>query len=107
MRCSTVFSSGPCKPQPWIIEGEATWAMSEVMPSVQNTGIFAGKWNLYVFGPLTFYGLRSYDALGVFGHLEDTIVAQGVWPKLLPVVLAGADHDDEGAFQLLVQGTAP
>ncbi len=91
---------------PWILEGEATWAMSEVMPSVQNTGILAGKWNLYVFGPLTFYALRSYDALGVYGHLEDTIGAQGVWPRLLPVVLAGANHDDEGAFQLLVQGTA-
>ena len=53
----------------WIGEGEPTWAMSTVVPSAVSTTIFEGKWNLYVFGPKTNYYDRSYDAVGVFGHL--------------------------------------
>jgi von Willebrand factor type D domain len=88
----------------WVLEGEATWAMSTVVPAAVSTGIFEGKWNLYVFGPKTVYSDRAYDAIGVYGHLGDLSGSQAVWPKLLPMVLAGMGNDDSAAFKLLIQG---
>lgn len=91
---------------PWIGEGEPTWVMSTVVPAAVNTSIFEGKWNLYVFGPKTDYADRSYDAIGVFGHLSDVAGNDAVWPKLLPMVSAGVNKDDDAAFKLLIQGNA-
>src|SRR5207245_2013542 len=88
----------------WIVEGEPTWAMSTVVPAAVSTGIFEGKWNLYVFGPKTVYSDRSYDAIGVYGHLGDLAGTQVIWPKLLPMVLAGMGRNDTDPFKMLIQG---
>jgi hypothetical protein len=74
------------------------------VPAATFTGIFEGKWNLYVFGPKTVYSDRSYDAIGVYGHLGDLAGSQAVWPKLLPMVTAGMGKNDTAAFNLLIQG---
>jgi hypothetical protein len=91
---------------PWIVEGEPTWAMSAVVPAATSTNILEPKWTPYVFGPKKLYSDRSYDAIGVYGHLGDLAGPGAVWSQLLPVVLAGIGKNDKAAFDLLIQGHA-
>ncbi len=90
----------------WIGDGEATWAMQTVVhPSPKSiAGIYEGIWNLYVFGPLTRYSDRQYDAFAVYGHLGDVAGNDAVWPRLLPLVVAALNGSDDAAFKSLISG---
>jgi len=90
--------------RPWITEGEATWVMATVVPAA--TDILDTKWNSYVFGPATVYADRSYDAIGVYGHMSDVAGNDIVWSRLLPMVSAGVGGNDADPFKLLIQGNA-
>ena len=88
---------------PWISEGEATWAMSAIVPEADAV-ILGNKWSPYVNQPTTVYAKRSYDAIGVYGHLSDLAGDEAVWPKLLPMVKIGIGGNDSDAFTALVEG---
>src|SRR5579862_6586542 len=88
---------------PWISEGEATWAMSAIVPEADAV-ILGNKWSPYVNQPTTVYAKRSYDAIGVYGHLSDLAGNEAVWPKLLPMVKIGIGGNDSDAFTALVEG---
>lgn len=84
----------------WIAEGETTWAMGAVVPGTH--AILDEHWNSYVFGPLTLYKDRSYDAVGVYGQMSD-LLNSALWPKLMPVFEAGEGDQNTAAFNLLIQ----
>ncbi len=90
---------------PWISEGEATWAMFEVRPDADaGDYLLGGIWKPYVTQPQKLYTDRSYDALGVFGHLSDLIGDGAVWSKLLPLIENGINGKDADAFTDLIEG---
>jgi len=86
----------------WIKEGEATWAMAAVVPA--GSAVVAKYWTAYVESPKTPYMDRSYNAMGVFGHLSDVAGDQSVWPRLLPMMKLGVGGDNEAPFFSLIQG---
>ncbi|MGP8097585.1 MAG: VWD domain-containing protein [Steroidobacteraceae bacterium] len=89
----------------WIVEGEPTWAMAVVVPQVDNT-IMGDKWPDYLNKPTQGYQTRSYDAVGLFGHLSDVAGDAVVWPRLLPLVTLGKNGNDTAAFNALLQAQA-
>ena len=86
----------------WISEGEATWAMLAVVPSASDA-IMGNKWLPYVNNPDTYYKYRSYDAVGVYGHMSDVAGDSLVWPALLPMVSAVIAGSDDDALQTLLR----
>jgi hypothetical protein len=88
--------------KPWIAEGEPTWAMAAAIPGVH--AILDEFWNKYVFGPKTVYADRSYDGVGIFGHLSDLAGLDTVWSRLMPVFGAGLEGHDVSAFVTLIHG---
>lgn len=90
----------------WIAEGEATWVQFTVEPGADIGDYMlkeiGGIWAPYIKNPTTIYAHRSYDAVGVFGHLSDLTGSDSVWPKLLPLVLTGIGGNDDSAFHSLV-----
>jgi len=91
---------------PWILEGEATWAMQVVVPGASDM-IMGPKWAPYLADPKMHFVTRSYDAVGVYAHMADLAGDAAVWPKLLPMVKTaiGGGQNDIDAFNLLTQGT--
>ena len=87
----------------WIVEGEPTWAMVAVVPAADAV-IMGNKWSPYVNDPTTVYVNRSYDAIGVYGHLGDFAGDQAVWPKLLPILKIAIGGNSTDAFSALLQG---
>lgn len=86
----------------WISEGEATWVMLAVVPSASNA-IMGDKWLPYVNNPDVYFKYRSYDAVGVYGHMSDVAGDSVVWPTLLPMVSARIAGSDDDAFQTLLR----
>jgi len=87
----------------WLGEGEATWAMEALIPSAY--AVVEGHWNTYIYSPQAEFRTRSYDGIGIFGHLSDLIGEDKVWPQLIPVYMTGLNHQDIPAFNMLIQGT--
>jgi hypothetical protein len=87
----------------WIGEGEATWVMAVVVPTADQL-IIEDKWSLYASTPGTVYSQRSYDALGVFGHMSDLVGAGAVWPRLLPAIQAYLEQGSNAALTKLIEG---
>ncbi len=88
---------------PWILEGEPTWVMATVVPAVDAV-VMGPKWATYVGSPATVYLKRSYDAIGVFGHLSDFAGDDAVWTMLLPMVTMSIGNNGSDAFNAMVQG---
>ena len=86
----------------WVTEGTADWVMADIDP--KGEAALAGYWDQYAKYPSTAYTDRSYDAIGVFGHLSDLLGDQAVIPRLLPVVTRAVGGDDDDAFGYLIQG---
>jgi hypothetical protein len=86
----------------WVTEGTADWVMADIDP--KGEAALAGYWDQYAKYPSTAYADRSYDAIGVFGHLSDMLGDQAVIPRLLPVVTRAVGGDDGAAFGYLIQG---
>jgi hypothetical protein len=102
----------------WLIEGMAEWAALKVDPVMSAT---AESWLIdYVDTPATPLFSRTYDALGFWGHADET--AGSLWPKINAILNAGSDEqrfDDAGgttapflttwgsSFFLLAHGGAP
>ncbi len=91
---------------PWISEGEATWVMYTVVPDADKGDYLSksGTWRPYVNQPGTLYTQRSYDGVGVFGHLSDLSGSDLVWSRLLPLVQADIGGHNADAFNALLQG---
>ncbi len=87
----------------WIVEGEPTWVMAAVVPAADAV-IMGTKWSNYVNNPTTVYVKRSYDAIGVYGHLGDFAGSQAVWPQLLPILKISAGGNSTDALNTLLQG---
>ncbi len=86
----------------WVQEGGATWVMAQLHPTASVVG---PKWDKYIDNPTTAYYERSYDALGVFGHLGDVLGDQsGVWPRLLPAAVTDENGEDSKTFNQLISG---
>ncbi len=88
----------------WITEGEATWVMAAIVPAADAVVMGDGKWPKYVNNPTTLYKYRSYDGIGIFGHLGDFAGNQFVWTKLLPILDIGIGGNSIDAFNALLQG---
>lgn len=88
---------------PWLTEGEATWVMCDMVPGAVIPKIVT-MWGLYTSNPLAVYSDRSYDAVGVYGHLSDMTDPGTVWSQLLPMISAGLNGQDQAALTLLLQG---
>jgi von Willebrand factor type D domain len=88
---------------PWIVEGEATWVMCDLVPGA-NIPVLTTRWGMYTSAPGVVYSDRSYDAVGVYGHLSDMAGPEEVWPKLLPMIGVGLNGNDLAALGLLLQG---
>src|SRR5579862_7096219 len=87
----------------WVREGEATWAMAQVMPG--GKGVVAEYWDGYATSPATAFSDRSYDAVGVFGHFSDLVGSEATWPRLLPAFKAALGGDDVTALKSLIEGS--
>ena len=86
----------------WLVEGEATWVMEQLHPGSSSP---VAAWTKYEETPLTTYVDRSYDALGIYGHLGDILGDQAmVWPLLLPVFHTGFGGHDVAALTQLISG---
>ncbi len=89
----------------WVSEGEATWVMFAVVPGADvGDYLIDGVWKPYGNTPSTNYSLRSYDGVGVFGHMSDVAGSSEVWLKLLPLVQMDVGRNDKKAFLALIQG---
>src|SRR5579885_368503 len=88
---------------PWLTEGEATWVMCDLVPGAVIPKIVT-MWGLYTGNPLAVYSDRSYDAVGVYGHLSDMTDPATIWGKMLPMITAGLNGQDQAALTLLLQG---
>ncbi len=86
---------------PWIREGQATWVMCDIVPGASIPKLDE-NWGKYTGAPTTLYSDRSYDAVGVYGHLGDLEGPSAVWPTLLPMVQVGTNGNDVGALSLLL-----
>ena len=86
----------------WIKEGEATWAMAAVVPA--GSSVVAKHWTAYAESPKTPYMDRSYNAVGVFGHLSDVAGDGLVWSKVLPILKLAVGGDNDDPFFSLLQG---
>src|SRR5262249_30040541 len=87
----------------WIKEGEATWVMAAVVPTVRAA--IDKYWNLYASSPETRFHQRDYDGIGIFGHMADRAGDTAVWNKLLKLVVDTAgDKYGFAAFDDLISG---
>jgi len=87
----------------WIKEGEPTWVMAAVVPTVRAA--IDKYWNLYASSPETRFHQRDYDGIGIFGHMSDRAGDAAVWNKLLKLVVDGAgDKYGFAAFDDLIAG---
>jgi hypothetical protein len=73
----------------WIGEGAADWVALTVDPVPWSVGGGNLKWYLGTSNKNLF--ARSYDAVGFFGHLEDSL--GGAWYRLRPMILAADSAD--------------
>ena len=87
---------------PWVEEGEATWAQMALVPPASFTAL-QNHWNEYISDPKTHLFDRRYDAAGFFGHVADVAGDGFVWSTLIPAFLA-APKGDEAAFGVVVAG---
>ncbi len=90
----------------WITEGEATWVMYTIVPNADKGDYLSknGTWRPYVNQPGTLYTQRSYDGVGVFGHLSDLSGNDLVWSRLLPLVQVDVGGHEADAFNALLEG---
>jgi hypothetical protein len=64
--------TSPWTPMPaWITEGTADWAALTIVPVTWETG--GGNVKVYIGSPGTPLFQRSYDAVGFWGHVQDTV----------------------------------
>jgi hypothetical protein len=87
----------------WIAEGQATWVMAAIVPTVDDK-VMQDKWSPYVEEPQQAFYKRSYDAVGVFGHMSDIAGNSAVWSALLPMIPLGVTAQSTSALNLLLQG---
>ena len=88
----------------WLLDGEATWVMMELVPSGVIPQLEA-HWVKYITTPQhRALFTRTYDGMGFFGHIEDMEGPEQIWPNLLPAYAAGVGAANEAAFAIMVQG---
>jgi hypothetical protein len=90
------------KARDWVKEGEATWAMAEVVPG--GKGVVAEYWNGYATSPATAFSDRSYDGLGIFGHFSDLAGSEATWTRLLQATKLDVGGDDVTSLKYLIEG---
>jgi hypothetical protein len=72
----------------WILEGQAKWAEMTVDPT--GGDYLHGRWlKEYIDSPETPLFERSYDAVGFWGHIQDSV--PNLWKKI-PAILAESDN---------------
>jgi hypothetical protein len=69
---------------PWLIEGMADWAALSIDPVSWDVG--SGNIQTYLNTPGTPLFERTYDAVGFFGHAEDTTSV--LWPRVVKILTA-------------------
>ena len=79
------------QPAAWVMEGLADWAARVVDPVSYSVG--GGSFNAYLNSPQTPLFERTYDAVGFWGHVEDTF--DDLW-SLIPAILNA--NGNTGAF---------
>jgi hypothetical protein len=85
----------------WLSEGEATWVQNAIVTTAEFDRM-REHWNEYLNGPKVHLFVRSYDAVGWYGHLSDVGGISLVAQNLLPAFAVGVGHADEDAFKKLV-----
>jgi len=88
----------------WLVDGEATWVMMELVPSAVYPQLQA-HWAKYVTTPQHRpLFTRAYDAVGFFGHIEDMEGPEQIWPRLLQAYSDGIGGANEAGFATMLQG---
>ena len=88
----------------WLLDGEATWVMMELVPSAVYSQLQA-HWTKYISTPQhRALFTRAYDAVGFFGHIEDMEGPEQIWPRLLSAFNDGVAGANETAFATMLQG---
>ena len=72
----------------WVGEGTADWVALTVDPVAYTIG--GGNVTTYIGSPLTPLFERSYDAVGFWGHVQDTV--GNLWGALPAIITAGSDR---------------
>ncbi len=85
--CFQFDIAGYSLPPGWITEGTADWAALTVDPV--SFAIGGGNLKTYIATPRTPLFTRSTDAVGFWGHAEDSI--PGLWSRLTGILLSGQD----------------
>ncbi len=80
-------------PAAWIMEGLAVWGQLSVDTTTPNGYVFL--MNDYVTSPRTPLFTRAYDAVGFWGHAQDTVGS--LWTRIPYILRAGGD---QASFQL-------
>lgn len=73
---------------PWINEGIATFAASDI---TQDVAAHRPAWDAYIDHPEQPLSGRTYDAMGFFWHIDNA--RHDMWRTIEPVVKAGASED--------------
>lgn len=88
----------------WLVDGEATWVMMELVPSAVYSQLQA-HWTQYISTPQhRALFTRTYDAVGFFGHIEDMEGPEQIWPRLLQAFSDGVGGANEAGFSTMLQG---
>ena len=77
----------------WIGEGTADWAALSIDPVKYAVG--GGNLTTYIGAPHTPLFERSYDAVGFWGHVDDTFPS--LWSRMLAILTVGTD---QGSYAL-------
>ncbi len=88
----------------WVGEGAATWVMAQLHPLAS---IINDAWQMYTSTPTKKYSDRTYDGVGLFGHLGDVLGDQtAVWGHLLQVNADAVNGEDSKAWKGLIAGVS-
>ena len=72
----------------WIGEGTADWAALSIDPVSYKVG--GGNLTAYIGSPHTPLFERSYDAVGFWGHVDDTFPS--LWSRMTAILTVGTDQ---------------
>ena len=90
------------KMPPWLIEGSARWVGEALHPT--TTLAVDEDWHDWFSQPDRPLFERAFDALGLYGHLQDVAGEATVWGALRPAVVA-ARNGGSGAAYLTLLGS--